>query len=103
MEARRLEEEAEPDLKPLRRGWCLGSEELRQKMLELMEGKLGENHSGELRRETAEPKGNRVIAEELARLGWQESDRASRRKTDPDKLAILLCASGTKARCPSSG
>jgi len=90
MEARRLEEEAEPDLKPLRRGWCLGSEEFRQKMLELMEGKLGENHSGQLHRETAEQKGHRVIAEELARLGWQESDLASCRKADPDKLAIAV-------------
>ena len=90
LEVRRQEEEAEPDLKPLRRGWCLGSEEFRQKMLELMEGKLGENHSGQLHRETAEQKGNRVIAEELARLGWQESDLASRRKADPDKLAIAV-------------
>ena len=90
MEARRLAEQDEQELKPLRRGWCLGSEEFRQKLLELMEGKLGENHSGELRQETAEQKGNRVIAEELARLGWQESDLASRRKAHPDKLAIAL-------------
>ena len=85
-----MEEEDEQELKPLRRGWGLGSEEFRQRMLDLMEGKLGENHSGELRRETAEQKGNRVIAEELARLGWQESDLASHRKAHPDKLAIAL-------------
>jgi hypothetical protein len=84
------EEEAEQELKPLRRGWCLGSEEFRQKMLDRMEEKLGENHSGQLHRETAEQKGHRVIAEELARLGWQESDLASRRKADPDKLAIAV-------------
>ena len=29
MEARRLEEADEEELKPLRRGWCLGSEEFR--------------------------------------------------------------------------
>ena len=40
--------------------------------------------------ETAEQKGNRVIAEELARLGWQESDLASPRQAHPDKLAIAL-------------
>ena len=44
MEARRLEEENETALKPFRRGWCLGSEEFKQKMLHLMEGSLGENH-----------------------------------------------------------
>ena len=41
MEARRREEEDEQGLKPLRRGWCLGIEEFRQNMLELMERKLG--------------------------------------------------------------
>ena len=74
MEARRLEEADEEALKPLRRGWCLGSEPFRQKMLELMDGKLGENHSGELHRETAERRANRIIAEELSRRGWEESD-----------------------------
>ena len=71
MEARRLEEADEEEIKALRRGWCLGSELFRQKMLELMEGKLGENHSRELHRETAEQKANRIIGEELSRLGWQ--------------------------------
>lgn len=78
MEARRLEEEDQEALQPLRRGWCLGSEEFRQRMLGLMEGKLGENPAGELHRETAEQKGKRIIGEELARRGCQESDPAAR-------------------------
>ena len=53
-----------------------------------MEGKLGESHSGELPRETAEQRANRIIAEELARRGWQESEWATRRRSDPGKLAI---------------
>ena len=88
LEARRLEEEDGEALKALRRGWCLGSKEFREKMLELMEGKLGDNHSGELHRETAEQKANRILGEELARLGWQESELAARHRTDPGKLAI---------------
>ena len=40
---------------------------------------------------TANPKGivslNRNIAEELARRGWQESEWATRRPSDPGKLA----------------
>ena len=40
--------------------------------------------------ETAEQKGNRVIAEELARLGWQQYNLASRRQAHLDKLAIAL-------------
>jgi REP element-mobilizing transposase RayT len=90
MEARRLEEADEEELKPLRRGWCLGSEQFRQEMLERMDGKLGENHSGELHRETAEQKANRILSEELSRRGWTESDLAARRRSDPDKLAIAV-------------
>jgi hypothetical protein len=53
-----------------------------------MEGSLGEHHSGELHRQTAEGRAERIIAEELGRLGWTGSDLASRRKSDPGKLAI---------------
>jgi len=88
MEARRLEEADEEALKPLRRGWCLGSEEFRQKMLGLMDGKLGDHHSGELRRETAEQKANRIICEELLSRGWKESDLTARSRSDRGKLAI---------------
>jgi hypothetical protein len=68
MELRRLEAGEEESLKALRRGWCLGSEDFRKQMLEQAEGQLGEHHYGELRRETAEAKAQRIIAEEL-RLG----------------------------------
>src|ERR1017187_7977418 len=53
-----------------------------------MEGKLGESQSGELHRETAEQRANPIIAEELARRGWPESEWATRRRSDPGKLAI---------------
>src|SRR6266446_3151208 len=49
IEQRRLEEPDEREWKPLKRGWFLGSEEFRAKLLEQMEGKLGEHHSGQLR------------------------------------------------------
>ncbi len=88
MEARRLEETDETALKVFRRGWCHGSEQFRGEMLEKMDGRLGEHHSGELRRENAESKAERVIAEELRRLGWTETDLAARRKSDPAKLWI---------------
>jgi len=41
-----------------------------------------------LRRESAQAKAERIIAEELARLGWTEVDLAQRRKSAPEKLAI---------------
>ena len=87
-EARRLEEVDEAALKVFRRGWCLGGESFRQQMLEQMEGKLGEHHSGALHRESAEAKAERIVAEELGRLGWNQAELAARCKSDPGKLAI---------------
>jgi hypothetical protein len=74
--------------KALRRGWCLGSSGFKREMLLRMESGLGEHHSGELRQGSAEAKAERIVAEELKRLGWKEAELKSRRKNDPDKLEI---------------
>lgn len=88
LEARRLEE-ADPEArKAIRRGWCLGGEQFKGQMVERLEGNLGEHHSGELRRESAADKAERIVAEELGRLGWEATELAVRRKNDPGKLAI---------------
>jgi putative transposase len=88
MEQRRLEETDEREWKPLKRGWVLGSEEFRAKLLEQIEGKLGEHHSGRLRHESAEAKGERIIAEELKRLKWKEAELKETPKTHPKKLTV---------------
>jgi REP element-mobilizing transposase RayT len=88
METRRLEEVDEKALKPLRRGWCMGSAQFRQQMVELLELGLGEHHSGEMRRESAVVKADRILGEELKRLRWTSQDLEQRRKNDPDKLAV---------------
>ena len=88
MEARRRQETGPESLTALRRGWYLGSEAFGQELLERMEGKLGPHHSGELRRESAEAKAERIMVAELKRLGWTEGDLATRRKSDPLKLAL---------------
>ncbi len=75
-------------LKALRRGWCLGGEEFRREKLLAMAGKLGEHHSGELHRASAEAKAERIIAEELERHGWREADLVTRRRSDPVKLEM---------------
>ena len=41
-----------------------------------------------MRRESGQGKAQRIISEELARLGWSQSDLARRRKSDPAKLAL---------------
>lgn len=49
---------------------------------------MGQHHFGALRLETAQAKAERIISEELVRLGWQPAELASRRKHDPAKLEI---------------
>jgi REP element-mobilizing transposase RayT len=88
MEARRVAEESEEAAEALRRGWCLGSVEFKARMLERMEGELGEHHSGQLHLETARAKAERIIAEEMARLGWDADQLSVRRKNDPGKLGM---------------
>ncbi len=88
MEKRRLEEVDEEALGEFRRGWCVGGEVFRQECLEQMDGKVGQNHPGKMRLETAEAKADRLIAEELARLQWTRDDLAAQRKNHPFKLAI---------------
>ena len=90
MEARRLQPGDEETLKALRRGWCVGGATFRQEQLGRMEGKLGHHHAGELRRETAEAKGERIVAEELQRLGWKGDELVLRRKNDPGKMAMAV-------------
>ena len=88
METRRLEEQDEEALKVFRRGWCLGSPDFREQLLERASGKLGDNHTGAIRFEAAQVRADRILQEELSRLGWAESELKARRKSDPDKLAI---------------
>ena len=88
MEQRRMAEEDEQALAPIRRGWCFGSPEFRRQMLKKMDGELGEGHAGALRREYGEERAERIIAEELKRLGWTEADWMSQRKKAPGKLDL---------------
>ena len=68
----------------------MGSEAFRQEQLARMEGKLGEHHAGQLRGETAEAKGERMIAQELPRRGWSESDWVIRPKNEAGKMAMAV-------------
>ncbi len=49
---------------------------------------MGEHHSGQLHRQAADARAERIVAEELSRRGWQEADLERRRKNDPDKLEM---------------
>jgi hypothetical protein len=66
----------------------LGSEAFKARLLEQMEGRLGNHHSGALRHESTAAKAERIIAAELKRRQWSETDLERRAKTHPEKLAL---------------
>jgi REP element-mobilizing transposase RayT len=88
METRRAQETDGAEWEPLRRGWCLGGADFRKEPLDRIAGKLGEHHAGELRRETAAAKAERIIGEELQRLGWTPGDLERRSRSAPGKLEL---------------
>jgi putative transposase len=88
MERRRLEEVDAEALEAFRQAWSIGGESFRRECLQRMEGKVGENHPGQTRIETAEAKADRILAEELTRLKWTARDLATQQKSHPIKLAL---------------
>jgi hypothetical protein len=72
----------------MRRGWYLGDEEFRGELLAQMEGKMGRHHGGGERRESAEEKAEKILKEELKRLGWDPKELKCRRKGDPGKVQV---------------
>jgi REP element-mobilizing transposase RayT len=74
--------------KAVRRGWFLGGAQLREQVLEMMGGEMGEHHGGEEKQETDEQKAQRLVREELAKRRWTEQDLKRCRKTDARKVKM---------------
>ena len=87
MEERRAEERS-AQWKTVRRGWCLGEEPFRRELLEQVHEKAGTHHYGEEIGESVQEKARRIIAEELAKLNWEEAELGRRRKGDEGKVRI---------------
>jgi REP element-mobilizing transposase RayT len=88
MEERRAEPAEESQEKGMRRGWFLGPPEFKARLLERIKKGLGEDRPGEARRESEYVKADRIVREELRRLGWKEATLAERAKGDESKLAL---------------
>lgn len=86
----RRREDLGAEFKPVERGWCLGSEEFRQELLESALGQMGASHTGAERREAQEAKAKRMIREELKRMGWDT--RTLRQVGKGDKRKVRLAA-----------
>jgi putative transposase len=72
----------------IRRGWFFGAPELKEELLARASERVGPQHYGGERQESGEAKAERLVREELARLGWTEADLGRRRKGDPGKVRI---------------
>jgi hypothetical protein len=86
MEARRGANEDE--FKKLKRGWYLGDKTFREELLSQMHGKRGAEHFGEEIRESAQVQAERLVKQELKKLGWQEKELCLRKKGDVAKVRM---------------
>ncbi len=87
MEGRRRDNRKE-EFKPLERGWCLGSEQFRQELLDQVSAAAGPSHYGEAKHEAVQARAERLVAEGLRQLKWGERDLRARRKSAPGKLKL---------------
>jgi putative transposase len=76
------------DWKRLRRGWCLGSKEFREDLLERIGEKRGEQHFGQELRESDEQKAERLVMQMLRKQRWAQEELRRRRKGDKVKVAM---------------
>src|SRR5437867_6014222 len=71
----------------VRRGWFLGSGQLKEQLLERM-WRAGSHHGGVEKQETDEQKAERFVVGELKKRGWTEQELERRRKTDTVKVKL---------------
>ena len=82
--------EAGADYQGVRRGWCLGDAAFKRELLGRMAERVGAEHYGGERAETGAARAERIVAEELQRLGWQEADLSRHAKGDAGKVAVAV-------------
>ena len=83
---------AEPgeDYQTVRRGWCLGDKTFRKELLGQMKERMGVEHYGLERQETAETQAEAMVVAELRRLRWRGEDLSRRPKEDAAKVALAV-------------
>ena len=87
-ETRRRQEGVGEEWAGIRRGWFFGADALKEELLARASERVGPQHYGAARQESEEAKAERLVREELGKLGWEESDLAQRRKGDAGKVRI---------------
>jgi putative transposase len=90
IECRRRHEKGRQDSgwKALREGWCWGSEQFREEMLERIGACKSAQHHGKELRESEEQKARRLIGEMLAKMDWTPRDLVRLSKGDHTKAEL---------------
>jgi putative transposase len=87
MEQRRIEPN-DPNAQRIRRGWSFGAEDFIARLLVHITGSVSEHHHAQERKETDEQKAEVIVSARLKKLGWGKTELATRRKSDPQKVAL---------------
>ena len=87
MERRRSEESA-TDYEELRCDWVLGSEQFRKELLAAASERVVLSHYGSERQETAVQKAERLLQEQMPKLGVQKKELRLGREGDQAKVAL---------------
>jgi REP element-mobilizing transposase RayT len=87
MEERRVEPN-DPGAEAIRRGWFFGAQDFIARLLDRLPRSVTEHHHARERRETDEQKAEAIISARLKKLGWGKRELATRRKSDPEKVAL---------------
>lgn len=82
--------EAGADYKPVRRGWCVWEDTLRQELLGQMKERLGAEHYGAERAETLAAQAAGLVAEELKRPRWTEAELGRRAKGGAGQVVMAV-------------
>ena len=85
---RRRGEESWADYEQIRRDWVLGSEAFRQELLAAVVERVGPSHYRAQRQETGLQKAERIVREEMERLGWREDELRGHRKGHRAKVLL---------------
>lgn len=72
----------------LRRGWWFGDADFHARLLDRLATGEGLIRHGAIPPEVAVRAGDRIVSEELARLGWTEAELAKQPKAAPEKVEI---------------
>jgi hypothetical protein len=98
MEQQRIEP-SEPSAEQIRRGWSFGAHDFIARLLDRRPAAVNEHHHARERSERDEQKAEAIISEGLKKLGWEKRELASRRKSDPEKVAL---ARAVRSQTPMS-